>query len=355
MKTKFAVILTLLMLFGVSCSQKNDVAEKTVIVKVDTVKSYGQSPVAKFPGRIKAASEADLSFKVSGVISRIPVKQGSFVRKGQLLAQIDPRDYQIQLSATEAEYNLVKNEANRVIGLYDKQSVSQSDYEKAYYGLQQISAKYNAHKNALADTRLVAPFDGYVQEINYEQNETVGAGMSVMTLINSDVPEVEINIPSSDYVNRENFKNYYCQVDVFPNEVYPLDLVGINQKANLNQLYSMHLKLNWKDKSIMPTPGMSAIVTVEYKTTDSAKISVPISAICNSGDKSFLWIYDSSKQSVAKRFVSTSEVLKNGNVVIGDGLKVGEVVVVAGVNSLSEGMKVKLLPAKTKSNVGGLL
>lgn len=61
---------------------------------------------------------------------------------------------------TEAEFRQVKGEAERVIELYNRKSVPVNDYEKAVYGLRQITAKYNAHRNALEDTRLLAPFDG---------------------------------------------------------------------------------------------------------------------------------------------------------------------------------------------------
>ena len=127
---------------------------------------------------------------------------GNFVRKGQVLAQIDQRDYEIQLAATEAEYNQVKNEAERVIALYKKDVVTENQYYKAVHGLEQITAKYDSHKNALADTKLIAPYNGYVQKTYYSARETVGAGMPVVAMIGTATMEVEINIPRT-YMLRE--------------------------------------------------------------------------------------------------------------------------------------------------------
>ena len=129
----------------------------------------------------------------------------------------------LQLAATEAEYKQVKAEAERVIRLYEKQSVSENDYDKAVSGLQQITAKYNAHRNALADTRLTAPFDGYVQKIHYDAGETVAAGMPVVSLISSSAPEVEINIPASEFIRSDEFKTYRCSSEIYPDREFPLE------------------------------------------------------------------------------------------------------------------------------------
>lgn len=74
--------------------------------------------------------------------------------------------------------------------------------------MQQITSKYNAHKNALKDTRLVAPFDGYIQKKYFDTDETVAAGMPVISMIDTRYFEVEIDVPSSDYVRRHLFNRF---------------------------------------------------------------------------------------------------------------------------------------------------
>ena len=92
------------------------------------------------------------------------VNDGTYVRKGQLLAELDPADYQIQLDAAEAEYQSVKAEAERVMALYKENVTTPDANDKAMYGLKQITAKYNHAKDQLEYTRLYAPFSGYVQK-----------------------------------------------------------------------------------------------------------------------------------------------------------------------------------------------
>jgi RND family efflux transporter MFP subunit len=354
MKQTLNLIILSFIVFSFACSQKKSNEEVLQTVKTDTVRVFGEKPHSVFPGKVKAASEVNLSFRIAGPIVKIYVSAGDYVRKGQALAEIDSRDYRTQLSATEAEYKQIKAEAGRIIELYKKGSITPNDYDKANYGLKQITAKYEAHKNALADTRLFAPFDGYVQKRFFDVNETVNAGLPVISMINAGVPEVEINIPSSEFVNRDKFESFGCSVDIYPDRIFPLDLIGITQKANLNQLYTMRLKIRSKEKPL-PSPGMVTMVTIQYKAEKSQQVAIPYSSLFEINTVSSVWVYNPETQTVSARKVKPDQILTDGTVIISEGLNAGETVISAGVQVLKEGEKVRLLPPTSPTNIGGLL
>lgn len=354
MKRNFGIILSGIFLVLCACRHNKPEKEMLPTVKTDTVRCFQNELYITYPGKVKAASDVDLAFRIAGPILRMPVEAGAFVRKGELVAEIDPRDYEVQLSATEAEYKQIKAEAERVIELYRRNSVPVNDYDKAVSGLQQITAKYNACKNALKDTRLLAPFDGYVQKKYFEKHETVGAGMPVVSMIDLSYFEVGIDIPSSDYVRRGHFKSFACTFDVFPGCEFPLELMEITRKANLNQLYRVRLRLK-ADKESAIAAGMSVNVTIEYEPESVVLTSVPVTSLCEEDGKASVWVYDPVLQNVKQRPVKMVKLLKDGQAVIYDGLKVGDIVVSAGVHSLKEGMKVKVLKSVSPTNVGGLL
>lgn len=337
-----------------ACRPARPVNEAVPTVKTDTVKYYQGELYITYPGKVKSASDVDLAFRVAGPILRMPAEVGAFVRKGQLIAEIDPRDYRIQLSATEAEYKQIKAEAGRVIELYHRNSIPVNDYDKAVFGLQQITAKYDAHKNALLDTRLTAPFDGYIQKKYFDAHETVNAGMPVVSLINTGYFEVEIDIPASDYVRQRHFKSFSCTFDVFPGRRFPLELIEMTRKANLNQLYRVRLRLKPEEETAIAA-GMSVNVTIEYAPKDIALTTVPLTALFESEGKAAVWVYDPEDGCVRLRKIETAKLLKSGEAVVYEGLAGGEIVVAAGVHSLQEGMKVKILKPVSPTNVGGLL
>lgn len=350
----FWYLLTGITLGVSACRSTEPAGNAVVIVKAEKVKNYQNELKITYPGRIQAAAEVDLSFRVAGPVIEVPVEVGRYVRKGEVIARIDPRDYELQFKATEAEYKQVKAEAERVIELYSRKSVPVNDYDKAVSGLQQITAKYSAHANALKDTRLLAPFDGYVQKKYFDVNETIAAGMPVISMINTRYFEVEIDIPSVDYIRQHLFRRFSCVVDVFPDQAFPLELIDITKKANLNQLYQVRLRL--KPDGKMPlAAGMSVNVTIEYDAGQSALTLVPLSAIFDENGDSYVWIYQPEGKNITRRQVNIRQILKEGTVVLDRGVEEGETVISAGVHKLKEGMNVELLKPVSRSNVGGLL
>jgi RND family efflux transporter MFP subunit len=345
----------LLLLIISSCGNNSEKKEVVVNVKTDTVKVCESGESAVFPGRIKAGADINLSFRIAGPIASINVSPGNFVRKGDVLAEIDPRDYRTQLAATEAEYNQIKNEAERVIALYKKEVVTENDYYKAVHGLEQITAKYDAHKNALADTKLLAPFDGYVQKTYYSAKETVGAGMPVVSMINTSSMEVEINIPSADYAKKEEIESFVSKSDLYPDKEYPMSLAGVNRKANLNELYTVYLNLKTPRGYPPLTPGMTVTVHVEYKRAMEASYLVPINALISAEIGNVVWIYNDSDSTISKREITTKGIDNQGNAIVVEGIEAGEIVVSAGTTSLKEGQKVNPVKRQSTTNIGGLL
>ncbi len=344
-----------MLLLCVAChSRQTNETDRVVTVKTEKVKNYQKELSIAYPGIVKAASDVNLAFRVAGPIASMPAEVGAFVRKGQLLAQIDPRDYEIQLSATEAEYKKIKGEAERIMELYKRGSIPVNDYEKAVYGLQQITAKYESHRNALKDTRLLAPFAGYVQKKYFDAHETVSAGMPVVSVISNDCFEVEIDIPSRDYIRQGYFKSFSCTFDIFPGKVFPLELLEVGQKANLNQLYRMRLRLR-SENGVKIAAGMSVNVTIDYAPEENTMTLVPLTAVFEQQGQAYVWVYDSVAATVCRRPVTVGNLLKTGDMIIYEGLKADEEVVSAGVHGLREGLKVKLLKPISNTNVGELL
>jgi RND family efflux transporter MFP subunit len=205
MKRIYWVLASITTCLLASCNSSTKDAREYQTVKIDTVTSANGQTYLQYPGKVKAAQDISLAFRVNGTIRKIYVKDGARVQAGQLLAELDPTDYQVQLDATEAEYKQIKAEAERVMALYKENGTTPSANDKAVYGLKQITAKYQHHKDQLGYTRLYAPFNGYIQKRLFEAHETIGAGMPVLSMISGGAPEVEINLPAAEYIRREQF------------------------------------------------------------------------------------------------------------------------------------------------------
>lgn len=355
MKRNYSILIGIFLILLASCSGRVENGKERQTVKIDTVAFADEPNNLQFPGKVKAAQDVSLSFRVSGSIDRIHAKEGTRVRQGQLLAELDATDYQVQLDATEAEYRQVKAEAERVMALYQENGTTPNANDKAVYGLKQITAKYKHHRDQVAYTRLYAPFDGYVQKHLFEAHETVGAGMPVLSMVSAGTPEVEIHLPAAEYIRRDSFDRYSCTFDIYPGKSYPLQAVSISPKANANQLYSMRLRLV-PDGGEIPAPGMNTMVTIRCRTGAAELLSVPTAALREKDGKTCVFVFRPSDSTVHAREVRPVRLSGNGrSLVTAEGVEVGELVVSSGVHQIENGETVKPLPPVTKTNVGGLL
>lgn len=354
MSVSVAVLLAAVTVSG-CCSGETE-SKETVVPNVRTAvaESIGTTRTVSYPGRLQAARDVNLSFRVAGPVAAVHFREGQHVNRGDTLAEIEERDYAVQLAATTAQYEQVKAEAGRVIELSDRGSATQNDYDKARYGLEQITALYHAHQNALNDTKMLAPFDGYVQQVLFEAGETVGAGMPVITLISDGAPIVKVDIPAADFVNIDRTVRSWCTVDVFPDRTFELRLIDITKKANLNQLFTARYALLPAADGTMPNPGISAGVCIEYRTDDEASVSIPATALFEENGQSCVWVV-TPENTVTRRHVTAGILDRDGNARIMSGLKAGETIVSAGTRSLKEGAQVKILPGKSSTNPGNLL
>ena len=338
-----------------SCGEQTKDKNKIKTVKMDTVRTEGSQTLLQYPGKVKAAEDVSLAFRVSGTIRKIYVQDGQAVKTGQLLAELDPTDYQIQLDATEAQYKQVKSEAERVIALYNDGGTTPVAYDKAVYGLKQITALYEHHKDELSYTKLYAPFCGFVQKHLFESHETVGAGMPVLQLVGQGTPEVEINLPAAEYIRREQFGNYQCTFDIYPGKVYPLKLIGITHKANSNQLYTMRLRLETEGLPV-PSAGMNTMVSILLNDGKSNELMVSSNALLQENGRSCVFVYHPETGTVQSEEVSILRLTGDGHSIIASpSLKPGNIVVTAGVHSIRNGEKVKPMPPVSETNVGGLM
>lgn len=335
-----------------SCTTKVEKKETEVkSVKTEYAKAYAEGVTTDFVGKVIAKEEVNFAFRVAGTLEKIPVKVGQSVRKGDLVAVLDSRDYQTQLLATEAEHRQIKAEVERIVELYKRKSIAQNDHDKAVSALEQITAKLTAHRDALSDCSLTAPIDGNVQKVAYSIGETIGAGMPVVSIVSGDDFEVEIFVPSSFYANMEG--SYSCCIPILTDKSFALKFVSIAPKANANGLYAVRFKIKGAGDEKLAA-GMSASVLINKTPNGDSLISIPLSAVFERNGESHVWIYRDNTNQVSLSKVDIVKLSSNGELVIKEGVESGEQIVVAGVLAIDEKMKLKKIAANTVTNVGGL-
>ncbi|HAF27554.1 MAG TPA: hypothetical protein DCG75_00760 [Bacteroidales bacterium] len=350
--SKIAILFTGLILI-VSCSRtENEANSNLKLVKTAQVKQIPVVMQKQFPGVVEANEEVNLAFRVAGPVIKIYVREGDYIKKGQLVAEIDSRDYEVQKNAVEAQANQIQSEYSRIEELNSRKSVADNDYEKMKAGKEMIEAKLKNAIDQLNDTKLYAPFSGYITKVNFKEGELVNLGTPIASLIDVSILKVEIDVPASMLLLKDKIINMDCFQEDIPDKSFPFKLMATNVKANNNGLYKFYLQHTPLGKTEL-VPGMNVSVKISYKARENDILSIPLNAVFELDNKSYVWLVKDSI--VHKQLVETCNIIYKGEIGIVSGLNKDQHVVSGGLHLLKENEAVKIVPHESETNVGNLL
>ncbi len=347
------LVLTSLILVFTGCKEE-EAPKKEIIRPVKTMKvSYFVDEMGKgYPATSKAFKEADISFRVGGApIIENNIVEGLMVKKGALIAAIDPSDFKIALQSAKARYNQAKAEAKRYERLWKKGSVSKSDYDSKYAFFKEAESAYLQAKNNLEYTKVYAPFTGFYGEKLAEIGDVVQAYQPITRLYDLSKIEIVTTIPEQMAVNFRFFDKYHVIFDTYPDTTFTATLKEM-EKTPTPEGFKLHLFLNYdpyKSSAYRISAGMSCRVNISLKSDKISKgeIVVPTSAVFEGETDTVPSVWILTKDlTVKKQHVSLNGFAGKDYIRIKSGLKPGEIIVVAGAKRLVEGQKVKILDQK---------
>ena len=351
-KTMFILLLATAI---TGCGSKENTADYQRTVEVTHPIAIGNVYERTFTGVVRDAQEISLGFKTPGQIEAVYVDEGDYVRSGQIIAQLDDSDYKLGVEGAKVQYEQTKREVERLKTLYESKSISGNDYDKAVSGLKALKVQLQSNENKLSYTVLRAPASGYIKQVNFEKSEMVDAGTPVATLLASGGMEVEVDVPASVYMGRNDIKSVTCSSAFSGGIQTAMKIAGIVPSADGSQLYRMRLAFSGN----MPkefTSGLNVAVNINFNnaTSDSTGFILPMNCIYEKGGKSYVWTVGGDSTAIARQ-VEIISIGEGGKAIVEGGLKESDNVVSAGVNSIAEKEKVKIIGKPAKTNIGGLI
>lgn len=337
----YAFLIIGISAFYSSCSQEKNKENRDFIVDTTLAQPISDSNCKEYTFIAQPFRTTELSFRVGGPVQQFDVFSGNQYGQGDLIAEIDPRDFRIRKERAEGIYQQAKTEFERIEKLYEKNNISASTYEqsKATY----ISAKtaFETARNELDDTRLLAPFHGYVGEVYIEKFQDIKAAQPIISYIDIDQLKIEIYVTQDIACSVQSSDTIRLSFDSQPDKWYRARVREVSKGTTQNNL-------SYLLTALLPNPngkllaGMSGKVVFDSSPMGSPKaVSLPLSAVCHrpvEGD--YVWVVNPSDRKVRRRKIKKGELLPNGFITIMEGLHLNERVAVSGIRFLSDGMQV---------------
>ena len=341
-----------------ACSKPAPTEEPIRAVKVITIGVNHMTSGGEFAGEVKARVESRLGFRVGGKIVRRQVEQGQRVKVGEILAQLDPQDYQLAVQAAKAQVtaalvnrDLAAADFKRYKELRDQNFISGAELERrdaalkaAQAQLDQAQAQGSAQGNQAAYTTLVADVSGVVTSVDAEMGQVVAAGTPVVRIAQDGPRDVAFSVPE-DKVAQIRIGS---GVDVRPWGAQTAIHGAVREVAAsadpVTRTFGVKVSLPTKDAL-----ALGATVAVVPQALDRSGVRViklPTSALRQDGQSSAVWVLDTASMTVKLQPIQIATADGN-DVIVAGGLQPGMQVVAAGVHVLSPGQKVTLYKEKS--------
>ncbi|MHA6885686.1 efflux RND transporter periplasmic adaptor subunit [Ralstonia pseudosolanacearum] len=343
------------------CSKEQPKAPEVRPVRTMTVVSEQAAGTVEFSGDVRPRVESRLGFRVPGKIIARLVDVGATVRKGQVLARLDPTDLalaqqsaQAQLQAAKTDRDLAASDLKRFSELFAKGFISaaeqqrhQANYDAAQARYDQAAAGYRNQSNQAAYATLEADADGVVTSVDAEVGQVVSAGQPVVRVAQTAEKEVVIGIPEDQVDALRKSPDVRVKLWADPSRSLLGKVREIAPAADpVTRTYTV--------KITVPNPppdlklGMTAVATFVRPgggaDSGGMGVRVPITALLQEQGKNEVWLYDAASQTVKPVPVTVGAPRDNVLLVTG-GLSPGQTIVTAGVHLLKAGQRVMPMAA----------
>lgn len=337
--------------------KKEEPAEVVRSVKVVEIAQADTTRKLDYSGAVRARTEMNLGFRVSGKIVERRVDIGQRVKPGDVIARMDATDYilavrrsQADLDAAQKQVQTTELARTRAQTLFDKNVTSKSQLEQAELSYEQAVSTRDSAVSALAEAKnqvayadLTSDMNGIVTAINADVGQVVSSGTPVITVAVDGEKEVQVAVPEMDIAQFKVGKDVKARFWSDATLVLDGKVREVSGSADQSRTFAVRVSVPNDPRVLL---GMTATIEALAGNTQPY-VSIPLSALAQKDGQKIVWLVDRSAGTVHSRAIKVADFADDG-IRVADGLKAGDVVVAAGTQFMTENMKVKLPAASAQ-------
>jgi len=339
------------------CKEKTELVDSIRTIKTITVSEQPTRQVIKLSGLVAAVESSGLSFEVAGQVKVVNVDIGDRVENGQVLAELDPEPYKLEVDAINAELVKARGEVDKTRAQYERHKriyeqgagaesyleVAEYNYMAAKSSVNYQVARLDQAKRNLRKTKLLSPYDGTIAWRLVNPNEEVAAGQKLLEINASGEMEIQLAVPETTIDRIQVGDTATITFPTLPGESTRGSITDIGSAAVEANAFPVKVKLTTPDAKIKP--GMTAEAVLALKQDNQAKgFLVPLQALLptHEANQGYVFVYDPDTSIIVKKQVHGVGMDKK-MAIVDQGLEEGDIIAVAGVSFLADGMEVKLM------------
>jgi membrane fusion protein (multidrug efflux system) len=314
-----------------------DTEAAAVPVEVQAVARRSVASYIETNGTLEAENEVDIVARTSGPIIELATEEGQRVRKGQLMARIDPAEAQAQVQIAEVALREAERAFDRAKSTFEAQLISQAEYDQARSAREAAQAALVERQVQLSYTRITAPFDAIVAERTVKLADNVTPNQKLFRISDFDPLLSKIQVPEKELPRLHKGQPAYLTVEAWPKERFAAHVLRISPTVDAaTGTVRVTLEVEARERL---RPGMFASVFLEVERHEGA-LTIPKSALSLESLGDTVYVVDGK---VAARRPVKLGFEEADRVEVLSGLAEGDRVIVVGQDGLSDGTPVQVL------------
>lgn len=316
-----------------SCSEANierKEKDKPVVIEVSSVKENNGEDEIAFSGTIEESEVVPLSFSGLGTISKVLVTEGEFVKKGQLLAELNEETYRNAYEMTCATLKQADDAFKRLEPMYKNGNLSEVKFVEIETALQQAKAANAIAKKSLNDCKLYSPIYGVVGKRNIEPGMNAMANLTSINIIKIEKVFAKVPIAENEISNVKKGINATIKIAAINNKVFNGVVEEIGVMAD-PIAHTYKIKIGIVNKNYLIKPGMICQVTLKG-SSKKYELTIPVgSLLVDEYGKNYVYVFKNNK--AQRKFVKTGKLFNQGIEIL-EGINAGDKIVVSGQHEL---------------------
>lgn len=332
--------ITGLLVSGCSESSDSEKKKKSRPHKVETITTdYEKVSIErKFNAVIHAPQTVRISSQVAGTIIKLPFREGSIVKKGDLLVQLDDSLTKAEFNKAKASFDKANLDLKRLQNLNSKKLISDEELAVASTELKLAEAEVTLKRTRLKQSSILAPFNGVISQRNHEPNDTASVNSHILTLVNNtqliaktSIPEALLASVKTGNTGKVMIPSLSLELDSKIKSIYPT----VNPET---QQVTIELSLATNNQTLFPGQFAQAVI----QTTPENLILIPVNAVQYDTKGAWVFLADNNKAKIQR--ITEGRHFDN-KISVSKGLSPGQVIIIRGFVGLKNNKPIKIINA----------
>ncbi|MDD5455748.1 MAG: efflux RND transporter periplasmic adaptor subunit [Candidatus Margulisbacteria bacterium] len=312
--------------------------DKIIPVKIMVLQEQNFTANVKTVATLKAKEDYVISAKLGGEVTYLNAEIGMKVKKGQLIARIDPDMVEATLRQAQANYELAASTYKRQKNLFEKKLISDQQIEGAATQFKVAQASLSLAKINFNNSKIVSPINGVIAEKYIDLYETAGPGKQIVRIVNTDKMEAEVGVNELSIVRIRKGNDVTIKLSAYPELVITGDITHVGTQAN-QDTKTFPVLIEFDNKNGIVKGGMIADISILLDTYQNAVV-IPFSLVEQSGNGNYVYLEENGI--AVRRDIELGDA-KEDVVRVIKGLKKGDHLIIEGNKYVAENSKVNVI------------